>query len=155
MDDIDFMYQEILLDHSKIPRNRRLVEDADFKEEAFNPLCGDKVLITGKLSPPPDSTLDIIGVIAEGCAISVASGSLMSELMQGVALCHVETILQAITSFCKGEQSPEEIDAHLHMLPPAARHNLQALGGVSRFPMRVKCATMAWHGLYKGVVSCQ
>lgn len=133
--DLRELYQEIILDHSRHPRHFGRLAEANRSGEGFNPLCGDKVMI--------DLIVDEGGRIADvafdgkGCAISVASASLMSEMLKGRTIEEVEHLMRGFLELVKGEGAEG--------LSEDDRENLEVMAGVSEFPMRVKCATLAWH----------
>jgi nitrogen fixation NifU-like protein len=133
--DLRELYQEVILDHSKHPRNFGKCEGADHEAHGNNPLCGDKVTIYLKLD---GDTVADVSFEARGCAISVASASMMSEMLKGKpvaeALALFETFRKAVTS--RDPLDPEAAEA---------LDGLVALTGVRDFPMRVKCATLPWH----------
>ena len=129
------LYQEIILDHGKEPRNFGECETHNKSAHGHNPLCGDKVSLT--LLVDNDDIIKDIKFSGEGCAISVASASLMTEKLKGKKLSYAENMFNDFTDLVKGsEDSLSTIDED---------DSLYALKGVKDFPMRVKCATLAWH----------
>ena len=129
------LYQEIILDHGKEPRNFGECETHNKSAHGHNPLCGDKVSLT--LFVDDDDIIKDIKFSGEGCAISVASASLMTEKLKGKKLSYAENMFNDFTDLVKGsEESLSTIDED---------DSLYALKGVKDFPMRVKCATLAWH----------
>ena len=129
------LYQEIILDHGKEPRNFGECETHNKSAHGHNPLCGDKVSLT--LFIDDDDVIKDIKFSGEGCAISVASASLMTEKLKGKKLSYAENMFKDFTDLVKGsEDSLSTIDED---------DSLYALKGVKDFPMRVKCATLAWH----------
>ncbi|MBI1756334.1 MAG: SUF system NifU family Fe-S cluster assembly protein [Fimbriimonas ginsengisoli] len=132
--DLRELYQEIILDHYRHPRNQREPERATAHSEGHNPLCGDKITVSVRTE---NGQLAEVGYHASGCAISVASASLMSEAVKGKPLGEVERLCKefqgAVTSPDGGE-FPEMGD-------------LNALAGVREHPVRIKCATLPWHAL--------
>ena len=130
------LYQEVVIDHSKQPRNFRKVEGATSSAEGFNPLCGDQLTLYVKLA---NGVIEDIGFQGTGCAISKASASLMTSALKGKkqdeALALFKRVHVLFTDGPSGEVKPEEVG------------KLAALSGVWEFPMRVKCATLAWHTL--------
>ena len=129
------LYQEIILDHGKEPRNFGECETHNKSAHGHNPLCGDKVSLT--LFVDDDDIIKDIKFSGEGCAISVASASLMTEKLKGKKLSYAEDMFNDFTDLVKGsEESLGTIDED---------DSLYALKGVKDFPMRVKCATLAWH----------
>jgi nitrogen fixation NifU-like protein len=134
--DLADLYQEVIIDHSRKPHNFRILEDATRTAEGFNPLCGDQLTLYVKLSGDSIEDIAFQGV---GCAISQASASLMTTVLKGrtqeealVLWGHVRTMLT--------EAPNNTVESH-------ELGKLAVLSGVSEFPMRVKCATLAWHTL--------
>ena len=129
------LYQEIILDHGKEPRNFGECETHNKSAHGHNPLCGDKVSLTFFVDD--HDIITDIKFSGEGCAISVASASLMTEKLKGKKLSYTENMFKDFTDLVKGsEESLSTIDED---------DSLYALKGVKDFPMRVKCATLAWH----------
>ena len=130
------LYQEVVIDHSKQPRNFRKVEGATRTAEGFNPLCGDQLTLYVKLA---NGVIEDIGFQGTGCAISKASASLMTAALKGKkqdeALALFKRVHVLLIDGPNGEVKPEDVG------------KLAALSGVWEFPMRVKCATLAWHTL--------
>lgn len=139
MDDLRALYQEVILDHGKNPRNCRAVEDANHSARGHNPLCGDSVVI--HLTVDDDGIIRDAAFEGKGCAISIASASLMTEVLKGRTREEAEKIFNYFHGICMGN---EELPADLAEDEDIA-DRLQVLGGVRQFPMRVKCATLAWH----------
>jgi nitrogen fixation NifU-like protein len=135
------LYQDIILDHSRHPRHFGTLDDATHKAEGYNPLCGDRVNVTLKLDG--DGRVADIKFVGKGCAISQASASLMTDLLAGKTQGEAERVMQGFLHLVKGEDAGD--------LPEDAREHLEVMGGLSEFPMRVKCATLAWH-TYKNAV---
>lgn len=135
MSDLRELYQEVILDHSKNPRNFRLMEKANRKAEGYNPLCGDR--ITVYLQTDGEVIRDIT-FQGGGCAISKASTSLMTAFLKG------KTKAEALDYFSEFHKmlTPKE-----QKFDPQKIGKLSVLAGVSEFPVRVKCATLAWHTL--------
>ena len=131
------LYQEIILDHTRHPRHFGALADANHVAEGFNPLCGDKVKIY--LSVDANDRITDVSFEGRGCAISVASASLMTEMLKGRTVEQAEELMGGFLLLVKGEsaQTLEEDD----------RERLEVMAGVSAFPMRVKCATLAWHAM--------
>jgi nitrogen fixation protein NifU and related proteins len=140
-DDLRDLYQEVILDHGRKPRNLRRLEDADRSARGDNPLCGDRMELFLKLSPDGDRIADA-AFQGRGCAISMASASLMTETVQGKTTAEAAELGSkfrelAMTGTCPdcGASLADEME------------RLQPLAGVHEFPSRVKCATLAWHTL--------
>jgi nitrogen fixation NifU-like protein len=138
-DDLRDLYQDLILDHGKHPRNFRVPENANHEALGHNPLCGDKLNLY--------VTLDDKGVIQDaafqgsGCAISVASASMMTEMLKGKTTEQAARLFGYLHNSCTGkEYSPDGIDED-------DVDRIKALSGVRDYPMRVKCATLAWHTL--------
>ena len=132
---LDSLYQEIILEHNRRPRNYRPMEHADRRIEGRNPLCGDALTLWLKLDG--DRVLDV-SFQGSGCAISKASASLMTTAVKGKTRDEADQLFGKFHDLVLGTL-PESEQASLG--------SLRALGGVSRFPLRVKCASLAWHAL--------
>jgi nitrogen fixation NifU-like protein len=128
------LYQEIILDHARHPRHSGPLAGATSTAEGNNPLCGDKIKIYVKRDKDQIAMLSFEG---RGCAISQASASLMAELVQGRSTKDADKLMQSFLHLVKGEPAPE--------LSEEERESLEVMAGVQQFPMRVKCATLAWH----------
>jgi nitrogen fixation NifU-like protein len=134
MSDLSDLYQEVILDHNRRPRNFGPLPAANHRAEGHNPLCGDRVTVLLDLE---DGRIRDVAFQGSGCAISTASASLMTEALKGRSVEEVQTIFQGfhdLVTTGAGEGSPE-------------LGKLAVFGGVREFPMRVKCATLAWHTL--------
>jgi len=136
MDELTDLYQEIILSHNKRPRNDGSLDPCSHKADGFNPLCGDKLTVFLR---KPGENIDEITCQTEGCAISRASGSIMTTMVKGKTEQEVNEIITGIKELLSGEEEPE-VDL-------AKQGDLAALVGVRKFPARVKCATLAWHAL--------
>ena len=134
MSDFYDLYQELILDHNKRPRNRRRLEGPHRQAEGYNPLCGDRVTIFVKLE---DDVIKEITFEGSGCAISTASASLMTERLKGKTLGETRTLFKMFHGLVT-EEAPK-------MKEGPALGKLEVFSGVKRFPVRVKCATLAWH----------
>jgi nitrogen fixation NifU-like protein len=132
----DDLYQEMILDHYKHPRNQRPLPDADHDAEGYNPLCGDHLHIYLKLDG--DIVRDVT-FEGGGCAISTASASIMTETVKGRTLAEAKEIFEAVHRMLLGENAELREDRRLG--------KLEVFSGVCRYPARVKCATLAWHTL--------
>jgi nitrogen fixation NifU-like protein len=139
-DDVRDLYQEIILDHGRRPRNHRRLEHFDGAAEGDNPLCGDRISV--QVQRDASGRLADIGFQARGCAICIASGSLMSELCKGRAVGEIHALAENARALAKSGTAPE---AEGWMAEALER--LAPLSGVAAFPSRVKCATLAWHTL--------
>ena len=137
MPDLRGLYQEVILDHSKKPRNYRVLEGADHYAEGYNPLCGDRVTIYVKLENDRISDVSFQG---SGCAISTSSASLLTEVLRGKTLDQADALFQKFHALVTGE-------ANGNLAEDASLGKLAVFSGVAEFPVRVKCATLAWHTL--------
>jgi nitrogen fixation NifU-like protein len=129
------LYQDVILDHSKHPRHFGKLEGATHTGEGFNPLCGDKVKVY--LAVDDKGRIADIKFEGRGCAISQASASLMTDLLMGRTVAEAEKLMGGFLHLVKGEDASG--------LGAEDREILDVMAGVSEFPMRVKCATLAWH----------
>ncbi len=134
--DLRELYQQVILDHQRHPRNFRALAQADRVSRGANPLCGDRVTVYVKLAGAQLSALSFEGV---GCAISTASASLMTEHLTGKSLDEAEWLFAAFHALL-AENGPQTQDID-------SLGKLAVLAGVRRFPARVKCATLPWHTL--------
>jgi nitrogen fixation NifU-like protein len=134
--DLQDLYQEMVLEHGKRPRNFREVEGANRRAEGFNPLCGDHLTVTLKLDG--DVILDV-GFVGQGCAISRASASLMTGAVKERTRAEAEQLFERVHRLVT--EGPEGMDLE-------ALGKLAVLSGVNAFPSRVKCASLAWHALH-------
>ncbi len=139
-DDLRDLYQEVILDHGRKPRNFRRLEDADRTARGDNPMCGDRLELFLKLAP--DGIIEDAAFQGRGCAISTASASLLTETVKGKSPAQAHALSGrfrelAMTGACPdcGAELEEEME------------RLQPLSGVHEYPSRVKCATLAWHTL--------
>ncbi len=139
-DSLRELYQEVILDHSRHPRHFGVLDHATHKAEGYNPLCGDRVTVTLTLKEGRVADIKFQG---KGCAISQASASMMTDMLAGRALEEAETLMQGFVHLAKGEATAE--------LSPDDRERLDVMAGISEFPMRVKCATLAWHTFHNAV----
>jgi nitrogen fixation NifU-like protein len=135
------LYQELILEHNRKPRNFREMLDADRTIEGRNPLCGDSLTLWVKLENDAIADVSFKG---QGCAISKASASLMTAAVKGKTRAEAEDLFDRFHQLVTGTL-PESEQQSLG--------SLRALGGVSRFPLRVKCASLAWHALHSALAS--
>ena len=133
LDQIRDLYQEVVFDHNRNPRNFRVMEDANRTIEGFNPLCGDRLSLTLRIEAEKIADIRFEG---KGCAISTASASLMCEAVKGRSIDDVEALRTNVHRMLTGAEDP-----------PAGLGKLAALAGVREYPARVKCASLAWHTL--------
>lgn len=128
------LYQELILEHSKNPRNFRILEGADRSIEGFNPLCGDHFTVYLKLDGEKISDISFQGA---GCAISKSSASVMTQVLKGKTREQADALFQRFHALVTGKsEGGEDLG------------KLAVFSGVSEFPVRVKCATLAWHALH-------
>ncbi len=128
------LYQEFILDHGKNPRNFRFPDPSNRSGEGYNPLCGDKIAVALQLD---GDVITDIGFQGQGCAISTAAASTMTEEVKGKTVGEVRRMLEHYLRVVRGEEEPDE----------ELLGKLAVFAGVGEFPMRVKCATLAWHTL--------
>ncbi len=136
MSDLRELYQQLILDHSKKPRNFVKLEGANRTAEGHNPLCGDVVTVYLQLE---DDAIQKIGFQGSGCAISKASASMMTDSVKGKTKAEAETLFERFHELVAGEASKAG--------NPSELGKLAVFSGVREFPVRVKCATLAWHTL--------
>lgn len=134
-EDLRDLYQEVIFDHNRNPRNFRVMENADRQVEGFNPLCGDRLTLFLKMDGDVITDASFQG---SGCAISTASVSLMTEIVKG------KTEAEAEKLFTKFHEMTTGKEEHINL---EALGKLAVLAGVREYPARVKCATLAWHTL--------
>lgn len=137
MYDLEDLYQEIVMDHNRRPRNFKKLENAQRTAEGFNPLCGDQISLY--LNVDDDGVIEDIGFEGAGCAISKATASMMTEAIKGKNVDKAEEIFEAFRHMLT-RKPEEEYDYEL-------LGDLEILQGVSQFPTRIKCATLPWHTL--------
>jgi nitrogen fixation NifU-like protein len=137
MSELSELYQQVILDHNKKPRNFRKVENANRSAEGFNPLCGDQ--LTVYLDVEDDRVKDV-GFEGSGCAISKAAASMMTQAVKGKSKEEAENIFKEFHSMVTGELNEETDENSLG--------HLKIFAGVRDFPVRVKCATLPWHTLH-------
>jgi nitrogen fixation protein NifU and related proteins len=138
MSDLSELYQEVILDHNRRPRNFHAIEHADRTQEGFNPLCGDRLTLYVKLDA---NRLVDVAFEGSGCAISKASASLMTEALKGKTLDEARALFDRFHDMITSP--PESVAADLG--------KLSVLAGVREFPTRVKCASLAWHTMKAAV----
>jgi len=135
--DLRDLYQDLILDHGKHPRNFRVLPGANHEALGHNPLCGDRLMLY--LTTDAKDIIQDVAFQGSGCAISVASASMMTEMLKGKTIREAETLFHYMHGSCTGAAvaatNIKEDDAD----------RVQALAGVRHYPMRVKCATLAWH----------
>ena len=137
MSELSELYQQVILDHNKKPRNFRKLEAANHQADGYNPLCGDQLTIY--LNVEDDLVTDV-GFEGSGCAISKASASMMTQAVKGKSKEHAEALFKEFHSMVTGELDEEAEENNLG--------NLKIFAGVREFPVRVKCATLPWHTMH-------
>ena len=142
------LYQEIILDHGKNPRNLRRTENFNKDAKGHNPLCGDKVHIYLKLNE--NKKVEDISFEGQGCAISMASASIMTDLVKGKEEHEVKEIVSDFLDMIK-----EKDQLNSNILNEDDKTKLMCLSGVKQYPMRVKCATLSWHTLTSAINNTQ
>ncbi len=133
------LYQEVILEHSKAPRNFRRLASANHEAEGYNPLCGDRCSVYIDME---GDAIKEIGFQGSGCAISRASASMMTQMVKGKTKAEAEKLFEQFHDLVTGKEEPAEA---------APLGKMAVFGGVSKFPARVKCATLAWHTLQKAI----
>lgn len=136
MSELRDLYQEVILDHNRRPRNWGAIASPDRKADGYNPLCGDKLKLTLRMDGDRITDVKFEG---SGCAISKASASLMTDLVKGKTMPEAEDLVDKLQAMVTAPMDAPEEDAALG--------KLAVLSGVREFPARVKCATLAWHTL--------
>jgi nitrogen fixation NifU-like protein len=137
MSELSELYQQVILDHNKKPRNFRKLDDANHTAEGYNPLCGDQLTIY--LNVENDLVKDV-GFEGSGCAISKASASMMTQAVKGKSKEKAEHLFKEFHSMVMGNLDEENEENSLG--------NLKIFSGVREFPVRVKCATLPWHTMH-------
>ena len=134
MSELDELYQEVILDHNRSPRNFRAMADANRKAEGYNPLCGDQVTVYVKFE---DGIIKDVSFQGSGCAISKASASMMTSALKGKTEAQAYELFENVHSMLTGESNQQKGKNDVG--------KLVILSGVCKFPARVKCASLAWH----------
>jgi len=137
---LDELYRRVIMDHYKHPRNRGEFGDGGVAVELNNPTCGDRITLQLKVE---DGVVKDSRFTGEGCSISMSSASMMTEAIKGKTLEEALKMAEQFSNMMKGEQAEFEYE------------DLEALSGVSKFPARIKCATLAWNALRKGIEKVQ
>ncbi|MEP6991947.1 MAG: Fe-S cluster assembly sulfur transfer protein SufU [bacterium] len=137
MADLQELYQSIILDHNRRPRNYGALDGATQSAEGRNPLCGDEVRVELRAT---DERIEDVRFTASGCAVSRASASIMSQAVKGKSRAEAEVLFRQFHALVTGVLRPDPTEAR-------ALGEMAAFSGVSRFPIRVKCASMPWHTL--------
>ena len=137
---LDSLYREVVLDHHRHPRGNDPLTDFDVQAAGKNPSCGDEVTLQLKFD---GDRIAEVGVISSGCAISTSSGSMLAELINGLTMAEAEQVAAAFKRVLHGETFPTEVDLG----------DLEALAGVQKFPVRIKCALLPWVTLLDAVLA--
>lgn len=145
MSDYSELYQQVILEHNKKPRNFKVLENANQYAVGKNPLCGDQFAVY--LTMNDDGTIDDIGFQGEGCAIAKASASLMTTQVKGKSKAEAHQLKEEFQKMVTGELDTAHEDHHLG--------KLTLFSGVQEYPVRVKCATLAWHTLDAALAGTQ
>lgn len=135
MNDLRDLYQQVILDHNRKPRNFHEIADATHTASGDNPLCGDNIRLYATVK---DGVVVDVAFLGSGCAISTASASIMTTLVKGKTIAEAERLFEAFHAMVLGTAEPDK----------AVLGKLVAFGGVREFPARVKCANLAWHTLH-------
>ncbi|MCA8960532.1 MAG: SUF system NifU family Fe-S cluster assembly protein [Planctomycetes bacterium] len=142
MSDLRDLYQEVILDHNRQPRNLRELADATHKAEGYNPLCGDRVTVFVRVVGGVIEEVTFEGV---GCAISTASASMLTEILRGKSLEEARSLFDSFGRLVKGDPTGES--SSIDDEDRSRLGKLEVFQGVCEFPTRVKCATLVWHTL--------
>jgi nitrogen fixation NifU-like protein len=137
---LDDLYRDVIMDHYRYPRHRNPVEAPDITAEGYNPLCGDEISLQLKLK---NGCIEKVGVQVRGCSISQASGSMMAEQLVGKTPAEAEMLINAFHRMMHGEDI-EGVGEELG-------EDIEALSGVRKFPVRIKCALLPWTTLEEGI----
>ena len=143
-DDMRELYQEVILDHGKNPRNFRQPEDANCEARGNNPLCGDQLTVYLKVDE--GRLIRDAAFEGRGCAISMASASMMTQIVSGKTVSQVQYLFDKFHKMCTGEIEEFPQDEFAYDVD-----KLRVMSGVRQFPMRVKCATLSWHTMNAAV----
>lgn len=139
MSELRDLYQQVILDHNKSPRNFRALDTATHKADGHNPLCGDKLTLFLEVA---DGRITNATFVGSGCAISTASASLMTESLKGKTVPEARELFTSVHELLTAPDEPEDL---------AELGKLAVFSGVREFPMRVKCASLAWHTLKRAL----
>ncbi len=137
-DELKDMYRDIIMEHYRYPRGHKEIFDPDIINEGHNPVCGDEIEVRVKMD---GERVGDVSVDCAGCAISVASGSMLAEVVEGKTIEEIKKISAVVKSLLRGEEINEKIELG----------DLEALKGVRKFPVRVKCALLAWTTLVDAI----
>ena len=146
--DLKQLYQDIILEHGKSPRNLGKCEGYSHEAKGYNPLCGDKVHVY--LKSDNEKKVESLTFEGDGCAISLASASIMTELIKGKSFDETKEIMKAFLNMIKNTSKIQS-----NHLDEDQKTKLMSLSGVKQYPMRVKCATLSWHTLISAIDNTQ
>jgi nitrogen fixation protein NifU and related proteins len=132
------LYRDILMDHYKYPRGKKSIDNPDLQNQGQNPLCGDSLTVQVKVN---ENVIDDIGISCTGCAICAASGSMLADILVGKSIDEVKKIARAVKQLIKGEELTEDVDLG----------DLEALDGIKKYPVRIKCALLSWTTLINSI----
>lgn len=136
---LDLLYRQVIMDHYKNPRNKGVLEDGNHTIQMNNPTCGDRIQLTMKLE---DGVVKDIKYEGEGCSISMSSASMMTQAIKGKTADEAIKLAKIFSDMMQGKDVDTDLDLG----------DIEALQGVSKFPARIKCATLAWKALEKGII---
>lgn len=137
---LDQLYRQVIMDHYKNPRNKGAIEDGSVTVDMNNPTCGDRIHLTMNVE---DGIVTDAKFDGEGCSISMASASMMTQAIKGKNLDHAIKLSQVFSDMMLGNDYPDDLDLE----------DIEALQGVAKFPARIKCATLSWKAMEKGLQS--
>ena len=143
MSELRDLYQELIIDHSKKPRNFRVMEDATREADGFNPLCGDKLHLYMKVDD--EGIIRDVSFKGSGCAISTASASMMTSMLKNQSLAQARNLFEMFHQMVTRPEANPDPDHALGM------GKMAVFAGVNEFPARVKCATLAWHTMKNAI----
>jgi nitrogen fixation protein NifU and related proteins len=135
---LDALYRQVIMDHYKKPRNRGILEDGSHTINMNNPTCGDRIQLTMKVE---DGIVRDVKYEGEGCSISMSSASMMTQAIKGKKIEEALKLAKIFSDMIQGKEYDEDVDLG----------DIEALQGVSKFPARIKCATLAWKAMEKGL----
>jgi nitrogen fixation NifU-like protein len=139
--DVQDLYKEIIVDHNRSPRNFRRIDAPTHQAEGFNPLCGDKLHLYLTID---GDTISDIAFEGSGCAISVASASMMTDALRGKSVDEAQQLFERMRALFTDQGEQGDLDA---------LGKLAALGGVRQYPSRIKCANLSWHALHAALTA--
>lgn len=135
---LDMLYRRVIMDHYKKPRNRGVLEEGNLTINMNNPTCGDRIQLTMKVD---DGIVTDVKYEGEGCSISMSSASMMTQAIKGKKIEEALKLAEVFSNMMQGKEYDEDLDLG----------DIEALQGVSKFPARIKCATLAWKAMEKGL----